>query len=224
MFSVIFEVNPRRERFDEYLDHAKTLKPILEQIDGFIDNERFESRTRDGWLLSHSTWRDEKAVVRWRTTPEHHHIQEAGRNGIFADYHLRVGDVVTDSAPPEGQSVNQQRFDETEVGAAKYATLTELVPETEAALVAQAEMIPAHLGLDVRSDGLVAHGLFTSIYTPGKIALLSSWDRLDHARSFAPLPFAGVKALRHRIVRIVRDYGMRDRREAPQYYPEPAAG
>jgi hypothetical protein len=26
--------------------------------------------------------------------------------------------------------------------------------------------------------------------------------------------------LRHRKVRVVRDYGMFDRREAPQYYPE----
>jgi len=223
MFSVIFEVNPRRERFDDYLDNAKTLKPLLEQIEGFIDNERFESRTRDGWLLSHSTWRDEKAVVRWRTTPEHHAIQEAGRNGIFADYHLRVGDVVADSAPPSGYGVDQQRFDETEVGTAKYATLTELVPDTETALMPQAEMIPAHLGLDARSQGLIARDLFTSIYTPGKIALLLSWERLEHARSFAPLEFAGVKELRHRIVRIVRDYGMRDRREAPQYYPEPRA-
>jgi hypothetical protein len=31
-----------------------------------------------------------------------------------------------------------------------------------------------------------------------------------------------VAGLRHRQVRVVRDYGMRDRREAPQYYPEVA--
>jgi hypothetical protein len=30
----------------------------------------------------------------------------------------------------------------------------------------------------------------------------------------------GQAELRHRVVRIVRDYGMFDRREAPQYYPE----
>ena len=67
MFSVIFEVHPRPERFDLYLDLAKGLRPILEGIDGFIDNERFESTRRPGWILSHSTWRDEKSVVRWRT-------------------------------------------------------------------------------------------------------------------------------------------------------------
>jgi hypothetical protein len=43
MFSLIFEVHPTQEKFDLYLDLAKGLKPTLEGIDGFIDNERFES-------------------------------------------------------------------------------------------------------------------------------------------------------------------------------------
>ena len=43
MFSVIFEVHPKQEKFDLYLELAKGLRPILEEIDGFIDNERFES-------------------------------------------------------------------------------------------------------------------------------------------------------------------------------------
>ena len=64
MFSVIFEVHPKQEKFYLYLDLAKGLKPILEEIDGFIDNERFEGTRRRGWILSHSTWRDGKSVVR----------------------------------------------------------------------------------------------------------------------------------------------------------------
>jgi heme-degrading monooxygenase HmoA len=66
MFSVIFEVHPHTDRKDEYLTLGKQLKPILEGIDGFIDNERFESLMRPGWVLSHSSWRDEKSLVRWR--------------------------------------------------------------------------------------------------------------------------------------------------------------
>ena len=61
MFSVIFEVLPKKDRFNDYLEFAKHLKPMLEQIDGFVDNERFESLRRPGWLLSHSSWRDEKS-------------------------------------------------------------------------------------------------------------------------------------------------------------------
>ena len=120
MFSVVFEVYPKREAFDRYLDLAKELRPILERIDGFIDNERFQSSRRPGWILSHSTWRDEKSVVRWRTTAKHHETQQRGRDDVFADYHLRVGEIVADTAPPAGLSVVEQRLDETEIGAAKF--------------------------------------------------------------------------------------------------------
>ena len=76
MFVVVFEVQPKK--VSDYLDLAKFLKPKLEAIDGFIDNERFESKRTKGRLLSLSTWRDEKAVVRWRTQREHHRVQEKG--------------------------------------------------------------------------------------------------------------------------------------------------
>src|ERR1700753_3236627 len=96
MFSVIFEVNPAEGKKDEYLDNAKHLKPILETANGFVDNERCESQIEKGWILSHSTWRDEKSVVRWRTESEHHKVQEKGRFDIFRAYHLAVGDVTFD--------------------------------------------------------------------------------------------------------------------------------
>lgn len=66
MFAVIFEVHPKPERWDDCLKYAKLLKQELENIDGFIDNERFASKRRDGWLVSLSIWRDEKALIRWR--------------------------------------------------------------------------------------------------------------------------------------------------------------
>ena len=72
MFAVIFEVQPKKERWKDYLDLAKQLRPKLEAIDGFIANERFDSTTIKGRVLALSTWRDEKAVVRWRTHGEHH--------------------------------------------------------------------------------------------------------------------------------------------------------
>jgi heme-degrading monooxygenase HmoA len=106
MFSVIFEVHPKQEKFDLYLDLAKGLKPILEGIDGFIDNERFESTRRLGWILSQSTWRDEKSVVRWRTVGKHHDTHQRGRDEVFQDYHLRVGESVRDTAPPAGGAID----------------------------------------------------------------------------------------------------------------------
>jgi heme-degrading monooxygenase HmoA len=220
MFSVIFEVNRKPDHLDEYLDLAKQLKPILHTIDGFVDNERFESQLRQGWLLSHSTWRDEKSVVRWRTEAEHHGVQEKGRFHIFQDYHLRVGEVVSDTAPPKEAPIREKRFDETEVGIAKYATFTEILPAVGSTFGAQAQTIPAHVGLSLSVHGLKGHDVWKSIHIEGKFALVCAWGDLAAARSWNPSAFSGAKDIRHRIVRVVREYGMYDRREAPQYYAD----
>ena len=37
MFSVLFEVQPKPEKWEDYLGNAKMLRPELEQIDGFVD-------------------------------------------------------------------------------------------------------------------------------------------------------------------------------------------
>jgi heme-degrading monooxygenase HmoA len=217
MFSVIFEVHPKQEKFHLYLELAKGLRPILEGIDGFIDNERFESTRRPGWILSHSTWRDEKSVVRWRTVGKHHNTQQRGRDEVFQDYHLRVGEIVADTAPPAGAAIVEQRLDETEIGRAKFMTLTE-VPPSSGMTVA---VLPDWLSLDRHRADLIDHDVFASIYNAGKLALLASWRDRPSAEKFSPPAFGG---LRHRIVRVVRDYGMFDRRETPQYYPDIQTG
>jgi heme-degrading monooxygenase HmoA len=222
MFAVIFTVQPKKERWNDYLDLAKFLKPKLEAIEGFIDNDRFESKRQKGRLLSLSTWRDEKSVVRWRTQGEHHGVQEKGRFEIFEDYHLSVGEITADTDPPAGLRVEEQRFDATVAGPAKVATVTELAPKTGDTIGADAHALPAQLGLDVARDGLVAAEAFESIYHPGKVLLLAFWRDAKAAKAWTPSRPATAAALRHRRVRIIRDYGMFDRREAPQYYPEVA--
>jgi heme-degrading monooxygenase HmoA len=126
-------------------------------------------------VLSLSTWRDEKAVVRWRTQGEHHRIQEQGRNGVFSDYHLRVCEVTADTHPPEGSAVIEQRLDETETGDAKALAITEISPATNATFAAHAGLLPGSLGLDVKTEGLIDYDVFESIYSPGKMLVLSSW-------------------------------------------------
>src|ERR1700749_4155646 len=123
MFSVIFEVHPKTDQWDNYLGNAKMLRPELEQVDGFVDNIRYKSLTRDGWILSLSGWRDEKAVVRWRTKMRHHMAQEKGRSEILLDHHLRVGQITQDTQIPKGNTLQEQRLDETEVGAGTTVTL-----------------------------------------------------------------------------------------------------
>jgi heme-degrading monooxygenase HmoA len=220
MFAVIFEVQPKQERWNDYLDLAKYLKPKLEAIEGFIDNERFESKRTKGRVLSLSTWRDEKSVVRWRTHGEHHGVQEKGRFEIFEDYHLRVGEVTDDNNPPCGLSVVQQRFDETANSRAKAVSISEFAASEDNKSKIVPERMPAHLGLDKRPAGLVDHEVFESIYSPGKLLLLATWRDAEAAARWAPVATADLGKLRHRRVRVIRDYGMADRHEAPQFFPE----
>jgi heme-degrading monooxygenase HmoA len=218
MFSVIFEVRPHHERWDDYLALAKQLRPKLEAIDGFIDNERFKCKTSEGWVLSLSTWRDEKSVIRWRTHGEHHGVQEKGRSTVFKDYHLRVGEVMSDTFPPKGVALDQVRFDETVAGEAKVCTITEVSPNGS-------DPSPGHglasqLKLDPAADGLLEFALFESITNPGKLLILASWRDKTAADGWTPGSFDGDGEIRHRQVRVIRDYGMFDRREAPQFYPD----
>jgi len=217
MFAVIFEVNPKPEQWDTYLGYARALRPELERIDGFLDNERFSSMRRPGWLLSLSAWRDEKAVIRWRTQAEHHGAQEKGRFEVFEDYRLRVGEITADSAPD--MELAQQRFDETQTGDAKAMTITEVAPSANTVPDA-AERLATQLGLRADAAGLVDCEAWDSIYTPGKLLLLASWRDADAAKAWVPSQPDGVPTLHHRQVRIIRDYGMFERREAPQYYAE----
>src|SRR6201994_3123508 len=116
MFSVIFEVHPRSEHWDTYLGLGKMLRPELVQVDGFIDNIRYRSLTRDGWILSLSGWRDEKALLRWRTAMRHHLVQEQGRRDCLLDCRVRVGEITLDTNPPENHRIREYRLDETEIG------------------------------------------------------------------------------------------------------------
>lgn len=96
MIAVIFEVWPAEGQRSEYLDIAASLREDLHSIDGFISVERFQSLTDQSKLLSLSFWRDEEAVKEWRNNLRHRESQARGRDGVFADYRLRVASVLRD--------------------------------------------------------------------------------------------------------------------------------
>jgi len=96
MIAVIFEVWPKEDHRQEYLDIAGRLRPLLDEINGFISIERFESLSQPGKILSISFWRDEKAVEAWRRVGEHRAAQTRGRTILFDDYRLRIAGVTRD--------------------------------------------------------------------------------------------------------------------------------
>lgn len=101
MIAVIFEGVAQDGRQQAYLDTAARLRPLLENIDGFLSIERFQSLTTPGKVLSLSFWRDEEAVRQWRNVGEHREAQHAGRQSIFAEYRIRVAQVVRDYGKDE---------------------------------------------------------------------------------------------------------------------------
>ena len=96
MIGVIFEVEPAEGRQQAYLDMAAQMRPLVEQIPGFVSVERFQSLTTPGKLLSISFFEDEAALEEWRRLEAHRRAQEAGRKTLFADYRLRVVSVLRD--------------------------------------------------------------------------------------------------------------------------------
>lgn len=218
MFSVLFEVHPKSDQWDAYLGYAKMLRPELEQVEGFVDNIRYKSLNREGWILSLSNWQNEKAVVRWRTEMKHHEVQELGRGEVLSDYHLRVGQITQDTMLPEGFELKEQRLDETEVGEGTTVVLIDAKRPTEWKETTNPTDYAEWFGLRPPHDFLT-WDIFDAVLTPGNIILMIIFK--DKASSIAFMGSAmPPDGARMRSIRIIRDYSMFDRREAPQYYPE----
>jgi heme-degrading monooxygenase HmoA len=114
MIAVIFEVRPKSGERQQYLDIAAGLRPLLEQIDGFISVERFQSLADENKILSLSFFRDEAALGAWRNLTSHRTAQKKGRAEIFDDYRIRIAGVIRDyglhdreQAPADSREVHQ---------------------------------------------------------------------------------------------------------------------
>lgn len=96
MLAVIFEVEMNPGRGEDYFELTGNLRPELEAIEGFISVERFQSLGDENKYVSVSFWRDEKAIKTWRDHVEHRIAQDRGKRELFADFRIRVAEVVRD--------------------------------------------------------------------------------------------------------------------------------
>lgn len=203
MLALFFEVQPKPEHFQRYLDMAAALKPALEKIDGFISIDRYKSLKREGVVLSHSIWRDEAALTAWRVHEGHHRAQDAGRNTVFLDYRLRIAEVLREEQPgkPAWQPQRVSAYNDPAHRRPRYMVVAESSSETFDALA----------GLQ-----------------PEAWASLNRQNEFVHVMDVPDLPVAleltdncrvGAPAYRYRVCEVERDYGMFERGEAPQYYP-----
>jgi hypothetical protein len=149
----------------------------------------------------------------------HHRTMQAARDRVFADYRMHIGEFVSDTHVPEGHTLLQQRLDVTEAGAGKAITLLDTQRDPEWLKQVHADAVAKSLGFDQDAWDFVEWDMFDGIATPGVVIALVKWADLTDAEAFqrnASLP----DSVRLRNIRVVRDYGMFDRREAPQYFAE----
>jgi heme-degrading monooxygenase HmoA len=203
MIALFFEVETKPGHRDQYLNLAASLRPDLDAMGGCLFIDRFSSLTRENLLLSYQIWQDESAMTAWRVHGYHHEVQTKGREEVFSDYRIRIAQVIHEERP--GQPVWQpERRTPYNDPARRPSTFAVIAESKHAELPVMTEW--------KRDD-------FKSVYRDGIFAHL-----ID-----VPDQQSGVELGRHlladptteyfRIVEVMRDYGMFDRGEAPQYYP-----
>jgi len=203
MIGLFFEVQTKPGHRDQYLDLAASLKPELEAMGGCLFIDRFRSLTRENLLLSYQIWRDEGALTAWRAHAYHHEVQTIGREEVFSDYRIRVAQVIHEAKPgqPIWQPARRTPYNDPVRRPPTYILAAE---SKSATLPVQTEW---------RRD------TFASVYRDGHFAHLI--DLPDHSSGveFGPRLFADSTTEYFRIFEVMRDYGMYERTEAPQYYP-----
>jgi heme-degrading monooxygenase HmoA len=209
MLALLFEVTPKPDGYQRYLDIAASLRPALDKHDGLLFIDRYRSLSRPGTILSHSLWRDEASMAAWRTFAQHHHAQVAGREHVFADYRLRIADVVLARTPEAG--------DWRPLHASSYRDPAARPPRH--VVIAASRGAPCAGEASDRFESLNRPHEYLALYDAGDFAAA---EALLEALAKTP------ETTSVRLCELERDYGMFDRREAPQYYPPvstaPAAG
>ena len=139
----------------------------------------------------------------------------AGVRRLELEAHHSLGAVGTGVAGHPGELHHAVRNKLEEPSVVRMSPALVLGLEEERDMEYRAEF----LGLNPDADGLLSWDVFDAVLTPGELILMISWSDNAAAQVFDN-KFTVPDGFRTRRVRVVRDYGMFDRREAPQYYPD----
>ncbi|WP_428242729.1 antibiotic biosynthesis monooxygenase family protein [Gynuella sp.] len=90
VIAVLFEAQLLPDKQHRYLQLAEQLKPLLDNIDGFVSIERFQSTTNPDKIISLSWWRNERSIEQWKRNSLHKLSQEEGKRSIFCHYKINV--------------------------------------------------------------------------------------------------------------------------------------
>jgi heme-degrading monooxygenase HmoA len=202
MISQFFEVQIKEGQIDRYLDLAASLKPSLEAMGGCLFIDRFKSLSRKNLLLSYQIWRDEGSMIAWRVDPKHHTVQEAGREKVFDDYRIRISQVLHEERPAKS-AWHPERL-------SAYNDPQRRPPTFVVASESRSRELPVETPW--KRDA------FESVYRPGIFAHLVDVPSPDAGIAFGRKLFTDSTTEYFRLFEVMRDYGMFNRTEAPQYY------
>ncbi|HKN02682.1 MAG TPA: antibiotic biosynthesis monooxygenase [Buttiauxella sp.] len=102
MIAVLFEADAIPEQQERYFQLAAELRPLLDEVEGFISIERFQSLSTQGKILSLSWWENEESVLAWKRNLKHQAAQSEGQKTIFSFYRIRVVQVLRDYSSEKG--------------------------------------------------------------------------------------------------------------------------
>ena len=192
MYALFFEVRPKPGHLPHYFEHVERLRPALARHTGLLFLDRYRSLTDDAILLSHQHWRDEAAILGWRRDSLHLQSQQAGRYKHFADYRIRVASLVCQWVDGQFSEAEQDKLEAPDEGRFVIAAYSQ----------AAKGQIPAHAGF----ESVNHQGAFISLQEVPSCSLAQA-----SVRASSKLP--GMQSAR--AFRVVRDYGMLEREEAP---------
>lgn len=213
MFSVLIEAQPRQGQSDAYFANAATLRPELERAPGFVDNIRYRSLSRDGWIGALSLWSDEASVIGWHTRMHDKESKEKDWSSLLADYRLRVGEVTSDTRLAENREIAPREPGDAEAGEGTYLTLIDAKQTPEWIRSNNPQEVALYLGFDLYSYGnCISWDVFDSLLNPGEIMLVVTWKDAESANDHAATQIVPDDA-RVRVVRVTRDDPMSGQRE-----------
>lgn len=213
MFSVLIEAQPRQGQWDAYFANAAALRPELERAPGFVDNIRYRSLSRDGWIGSLSLWSDEASVIGWHTRMHDKESKEKDWSSLLTDYRLRVGEVTSDTRLAENQEIAAREPGDAEAGEGTYMTLIDAKQTPEWVHSNNPQEVALYLGFDLYSYGnCISWDVFDSLLNPGEIMLVVTWKDAESANDHAATQIVPDDA-RVRVVRVTRDDPMSGQRE-----------
>ena len=83
MLMVIFEFTVKSGKGQSYFELVESMRRQVENVDGFLGVERFQSCSDKNRFISVSKWRDEGAIREWGGQKEHKKVQEIGKKEIL---------------------------------------------------------------------------------------------------------------------------------------------